>query len=490
MIHLNLWHISCLLLFSSRFYVSQPDLGTQKNCRKKRESLTCVEYVLRVFKPERILLLESGGATDLSNNDIIVSLDIGTSKIRAIIGEINNGTFNIIGVGSADSEGIRKGVIVDIDQTVQSIRNAVDHAERMVGIQISEVYVGISGNHIGLMSSHGVVAVSNEDREIGEEDMERVLKAAEVIAVPPEREIIDVVAKQYVVDGLEGIQDPRGMIGVRLEVEATIITGAKTAIHNLLRCVEKAGLKVSDLVLMSLGAGQLALSKDEKTMGSVLVDIGAGATTIAVFEEDSLVATSTLPIGGEFVTNDIAYGLRTLTDQAEKVKLKYGCAWLDDAAADVMFKVTRIGSNVDKEFSQEDLAAIIEPRVQEIFQMISQEVKRLGYTELPGGYILTGGTVSMPGVLQVAQHELAASVRIAVPDYIGVRDPGYTSGVGILHSVIRSLRIRPSVSSGGGSNNNNNNKKPTNRVKPSASPESEQKPGLFERLKNMFSEFI
>ncbi|WP_211745434.1 cell division protein FtsA [Paenibacillus sp. Marseille-Q4541] len=424
----------------------------------------------------------------MSNNDIIVSLDIGTSKVRAIIGEINNGTFNIIGVGSADSEGIRKGAIVDIDQTVQSIRNAIDHAERMVGIQISEVYVGISGNHIGLMTSHGVVAVSNEDREIGEEDMERVLKAAEVIAIPPEREIIDVVARQYVVDGLEGIQDPRGMIGVRLEVEATIITGAKTAIHNLLRCVEKSGLKVKDLVLMSLGAGLLSLSKDEKGMGSVLVDIGAGMTTIAVFEEGSMVATSTLPIGGEFVTNDIAYGLRTLTEQAEKVKLKYGCAWLDDAASDVVFKVTRIGSNVDKEFTQEDLAAIIEPRVQEIFQMIHQEVKRLGYTELPGGYILTGGAVAMPGVLQVARHELAASVRIAVPDYIGVRDPGYTSGVGILHNVIRSIRVRPAnnnTTGGGG-----NNKKPTNRVKPNPAPEDEQKPGFFERLKNMFSELI
>ncbi|WIV18242.1 cell division protein FtsA [Paenibacillus polygoni] len=423
----------------------------------------------------------------MSNNDIIVSLDIGTSKVRAIIGEINNGTFNIIGVGSADSEGIRKGAIVDIDQTVQSIRNAVDHAERMVGIQISEVYVGISGNHIGLMTSHGVVAVSNEDREIGEEDMERVLKAAEVIAIPPEREIIDVVARQYVVDGLEGIQDPRGMIGVRLEVEATIITGAKTAIHNLLRCVEKSGLKVKDLVLMSLGAGLLSLSKDEKGMGSVLVDIGAGMTTIAVFEEGSMVATSTLPIGGEFVTNDIAYGLRTLTEQAEKVKLKYGCAWLDDAASDVVFKVTRIGSNVDKEFTQEDLAAIIEPRVQEIFQLIHQEVKRLGYTELPGGYILTGGTVAMPGVLQVARHELAASVRIAVPDYIGVRDPGYTSGVGILHNVIRGIKVRPANNNPGGGGNN---KKPTNRVKPNPAPEEEQKPGFFERLKNMFSELI
>ncbi|GIP20472.1 MULTISPECIES: cell division protein FtsA [Paenibacillus] len=417
----------------------------------------------------------------MSNNDIIVSLDIGTSKVRAIIGEISNGTFNIIGVGSADSEGIRKGAIVDIDQTVQSIKSAVDHAERMVGIQISEVYVGISGNHIGLQSSHGVVAVSNEDREIGEEDIERVMKAAEVIALPPEREIIDVVAKQYVVDGLEGIQDPRGMIGVRLEVEATIITGAKTAIHNLLRCVEKAGLKVTDLVLLSLGAGQLALSKDEKTMGSVLVDIGAGSTTIAVYQEGTIAATSTLPIGGEFITNDIAYGLRTLTDQAEKVKLKYGCALMEDAEEDVRFKVTRIGSNVDKEFTQVDLAAIAEPRVQEIFHLIRQEVKRLGYTELPGGYILTGGTVSMPGLLQVAQNELAASVRIAVPDYIGVRDPGFTSGVGILYNVIRNFRIRST-----------GNKKPAKAPKsaPAAQESAPKSGGIWGSIKNIFKEFI
>ncbi|WP_018753247.1 cell division protein FtsA [Paenibacillus sanguinis] len=418
----------------------------------------------------------------MSNNDIIVSLDIGTSKVRAIIGEINHGTFNIIGVGSADSEGIRKGAIVDIDQTVQSIRSAVDHAERMVGIQISEVYVGISGNHIGLQTSHGVVAVQNEDREIGEEDIDRVLKAAEVIALPPEREIIDVVAKQYVVDGLEGISDPRGMIGVRLEVEATIITGAKTAIHNLLRCVEKSGLKVKDLVLLSLGSGQLALSKDEKTMGSVLVDIGAGSTTIAVFESGTIVSTSTLPIGGEFITNDIAYGLRTLTDQAEKAKLKYGCASIEDAAADVTFKVTRIGSNVDKEFTQEDLAAIAEPRVQEIFQLIYQEVKRLGYAEQPGGFILTGGTASMPGLLKIAQEELSASVRVAVPDYIGVRDPAYTGGVGILYKVIKNIHVR---------NNTGSPKKAANRAKPSGSQEAARnKTGLMERLKNIFSEFI
>lgn len=414
----------------------------------------------------------------MSSNDIIVSLDIGTSKVRAIIGELNNGAINIIGVGSADSEGIRKGAIVDIDQTVQSIRNAIDHAERMVGIQISEVYVGIAGNHIALQSSHGVVAVSNEDREIGEEDIDRVLQASRVIALPPEREIIGVVPKQYVVDGLEGIQDPRGMIGVRLEVEATIITGAKTSIHNLLRCVEKSGVRVTGVVLMSLAAGQLCLSKDEKTVGTVLVDIGAGAITIAVFEESSLTATSTLPIGGEYITNDISIGLRTQLDIAEKIKLKFGCAIVDDAAPDQVFKVNRIGSNVDKQFSQVDLAQIIEPRVQEIFQLIRSEVQRLGFTDIPGGYVLTGGAVSMPGMLEIAQAELENSVRMAVPDFIGVRDPAYTSGVGIIHYVSKFARQRTSTAV---------KKLPVPNKKASS---KENKTGLFERIKNYLSEFI
>jgi cell division protein FtsA len=328
-----------------------------------------------------------------------------------------------------------------------------------------------------LQSSHGVVAVSNEDREIGEEDIERVLQASKVIALPPEREIIGVVPKQYVVDGLEGIQDPRGMIGVRLEVEATIITGAKTSIHNLLRCVEKSGLRVSGVVLMALASGQLSLSKDEKTVGTVLVDIGAGAITIAVFEEGSLVATSTLPIGGEYITNDISIGLRTQLDIAEKIKLKFGCAVAEDAAADQLFKVNRIGSNVDKEFSQVDLAHIIEPRVQEIFQLIRAEVARLGYVEVPGGYVLTGGAMSMPGMLEIAQAELENSVRLAVPDFIGVRDPAYTSGVGIVHFVSKFSRQRPGA---------------TVKKLPTASKKatSENKPGLFERIKNYLSEFI
>ncbi|WP_166243841.1 cell division protein FtsA [Paenibacillus turpanensis] len=411
----------------------------------------------------------------MAGNDIIVSLDIGTSKIRAIIGEITGGTINIIGVGSSDSEGIRKGAIVDIDQTVQSIRNAIETAERMVGIQISDVYVGISGNHIQLQSSHGVVAVSNEDREIGEEDIDRVLQAAKVVALPPEREIVTVVPKQYIVDGLEDIQDPRGMIGVRLEVEATIVTGAKTAIHNLIRCVEKAGVKAAGLVLMSLASGQLALSKDEKSIGTVLVDIGAGATTLSVFENGHLMATSTIPIGGDFITNDISIGLRTTTEVAEKVKLKYGCAKEADAAPDQLFKVNRIGSNVDKEFNQVDIATIIEPRVQEIFQMIRSEAQRLGYLDVPGGYVLTGGTVLMPGMLSVAQDELKTSVRIAVPDYIGVRDPSYTSGVGIIQYASKYSRGTKSAGT----------------VKKSAAKKSATgQQSLYEKFKNWLSEFI
>lgn len=418
----------------------------------------------------------------MSNNDIIVSLDIGTSKVRAIIGEVVNGTINIIGVGSADSEGIRKGAIVDIDQTVNSIRSAVDHAERMVGVQISEVFVGISGNHIALQSSHGVVAVSNEDREIGEEDIDRVIQAARVIALPPEREIIGVVPKQYLVDGQEGINDPRGMIGVRLEVEATIITGAKTGIHNLLRVVEKSELKVAGLILMSLAAGQLVLSKDEKMIGTVLVDIGAGATTLAVFEQGNMVATSTIPIGGEYISNDIAIGLRTQMEIAERIKLKFGCASIQDAAADQVFKVTRIGSNVDKEFSQVDLANIVEPRVQEIFQLIRSEVHRLGYGDLSGGYVLAGGTVMMPGVLAVAQEELATSVRIAVPDFIGVRDPSYTNGVGIIQFVSKYLKARP--------NGAGFAKKTAVKSSSKKTSGGSNKTGWLERLKNFFSEFI
>ncbi len=411
----------------------------------------------------------------MSVNDIIVSLDIGTSKVRAIIGEVTNGTIHIVGVGSADSEGVRKGVIVNIDQTVQSIKSAIDHAERMVGLKISDIYVGIIGNHIQLQTSHGVVTVSNEDREIGSEDIERVLQAAKVIALPPERDIIGIVPNQYIVDGQDEIQDPRAMIGIRLEVEATVITGAKTSILNLMRCIERAELRVAGIMLMPLATGFLALTKDEKNLGTVLVDIGAGATNVSIFENGTIISTSTLPIGGDSVTNDIMIGLRTQNDIAEKIKLKFGCASIKDAAEEQTFKVVRIGSNIEKEFTQVDLASIIEPRMREIFEMVKAEVHKKKPGEIPGGYVLTGGAVSMPALLPLAQEVLQNTVRIASPDFIGVREPSYTSGVGMITYVSKHFRNQGS-----------------NQAKHASGRKSFSKNNKIsmERLKNWIKEFI
>ena len=271
----------------------------------------------------------------MNSNEIYVSLDIGTSSVKVIIGEMVNDSLNIIGVGNVPSEGLRKGSIVDIDETVHSIKRAIEQAERMIGMDIRQVIVGITGNHIMLQSSHGVVAVSSENREITDDDIARVIDAAQVVSIPPEREIIDIIPKQFIVDGLDEIHDPRGMIGVRLEMEGTIITGSKTILHNILRCVEKAGLEILDITLQPLAAGAYALSKDEKNLGVTLIDIGGGSTTIALFDQGELVSTTVLPVGGDHITKDISIGLRTSSEEAEKIKLKYGHAFYDHASEDV-----------------------------------------------------------------------------------------------------------------------------------------------------------
>ncbi len=369
----------------------------------------------------------------MNNNDFIVSLDIGTSKVRVIIGEMSHGVLNIIGIGVSESDGIKKGAIIDIELTAQSIKEAVESAERMVEIDIKEVFIGVSGNHIELLLSQGVVAVSSEDREINTVDIERVVQASKVIALPPNNEIIDVIPKEFIVDGLGGIKDPRGMIGVRLEVISTIIIGSKTVIHNLIRTIEMAGLKISGFILSPLAASQVALSKDEMNLGIVLVDIGKGTTDISIFEQEELRESIVIPIGGEYITNDISIGLKTQMNIAEQVKVKYGTASIENSCEDIRFRVPRIGSNYDKEYNQIELAQIIEPRIREIFSIIHNEVHKLGYTnEIAGGYVITGGVVATNDILMIAQEELNTSVRIAAPDYIGVRDPSYTNGVGIL----------------------------------------------------------
>lgn len=378
----------------------------------------------------------------MNTTETYVSLDIGTSSVRVIIGEVTNKAINILGVGTAESEGIKKGAIVDIDETVQSIQRAVDQAERMVGLQIKQVVVGINGNHVQLQPCHGVVAVSSPDREIGTEDIGRVIDAAQVVSIPPEREIIDVIPKQFIVDGLDEITDPRGMIGVRLEMEGTIITGSKTVLHNLLRCVERAGLDIADICLQSLASGSIAVSKDEKSLGVCIIDIGGGSSTVSVFEQGALQAVSVLPIGGDHITNDIAVGLRVSTEDAEKIKKKHGMAFVDEANAEEQFTFTTIGSNEKQSMSQEELAHIIEPRMEEIFELLFKELVRLGFRDFPGGFVLTGGTVMLPGVLELAKDLLRGNVRIAIPDYIGVREPRFTTSVGLIQFASRNVKLQ------------------------------------------------
>jgi cell division protein FtsA len=378
----------------------------------------------------------------MNSNELFVSLDIGTSSVKVIIGEMSKDTLNIIGVGNVKSEGLRKGSIVDIDETVHSIKKAVEQAERMVGISLKRVVVGVTGNHVHLQACHGVVAVSSENREISNEDVRRVIDAAQVISIPPEREIIDVIPRQFIVDGLDEINDPRGMLGVRLEMEGTIITGAKTILHNLLRCVERAGLEITDICLQPLAAGSVALSKDEKNLGVALIDIGGGSTTISVFEQNHLYATSVLPIGGEHITKDLSVGLRTTTDEAERIKVKYGHAYYDHASEDEIFEASIIGSDQKKSFNQLEIADIIEARLEEVYELILYELKRLGVSELPGGFVLTGGTVKMAGVLELGQAVLQNSVRIASPDYIGVREPQYMTGVGLIQFAHKNAKIQ------------------------------------------------
>jgi len=378
----------------------------------------------------------------MNSNELYVSLDIGTSSIKVIIGEMINESLNIIGVGIVPSEGLKKGSIVDIDETVHSIRQAIEQAERMVGMEIKQVIVGVSGNHVNLQTSRGVVAVSSENREITIEDVIRVKDAAQVVSIPPEKEIIDIIPKQFIVDGLDEITDPRGMIGVRLEMEGTIITGSKTILHNTLRCVERAGLEIQDISLQPLASGSFALSKDEKNLGVALIDIGGGSTTIAVFENGFLKATSVIPIGGDHITKDLSIGLRTTTEDAEKIKIKYGYAFYDHASEEEVFSVPIIGSDQHQQFNQLEISDIIEARLEEIFELVGHELVRHGVYDLPGGFVLTGGVASTKGILELAQDVFQSRVRIAIPDYIGVREPQYTTAVGLIKFSYKNSKLQ------------------------------------------------
>jgi cell division protein FtsA len=371
-----------------------------------------------------------------SNENIFVGLDIGTTKICTIIGEEIGGEVEIIGIGSAPSKGLRKGVVINIESTVGSIKKAMEEAELMAGIELKSVYAGIAGGHIKGFNSHGIIAVKN--REVSESDVKRVIDAARAIAIPVDREVIHILPQEFIVDDQDGIQQPLGMNGVRLEAKVHIVTGAVTSAQNIIRCVNRTGMDVSTIVLEQLASAKAVLSEDEKELGVVIVDIGGGTTDVAVFSEGSIKHTMVITLGGDHLTNDIAVGLRTPVIEAEKIKKKSGCAMASLVDKDETIEVPSVGGRKPRVISRQILAEIIEPRVEEILSLVQREVVRSGYGDLlASGIVLTGGSSLLSGIAEMGEQIFNMPVRIGYPSGISglvdlVNSPMSATGVGLV----------------------------------------------------------
>ncbi|HEB97027.1 MAG TPA: cell division protein FtsA [Sedimenticola thiotaurini] len=369
--------------------------------------------------------------------NLIVGLDIGTSKVVAIVGELKpDDEIEIIGIGSHPSRGLKKGVVVNIESTVQSIQRAVEEAELMAGCQIHSVHAGIAGSHIRSLNSHGIVAI--KDREVTHGDVERVIDAARAVAIPADQKILHILPQEFIIDEQEGIKEPVGMSGVRLEARVHMVTGAVSAAQNIVKCVRRCGLEVDDLILEQLASSYSVLSDDEKELGVCLVDIGGGTTDIAVFTDGSIRHTAVIPIAGDQVTNDIAVALRTPTQHAEEIKIKYACALTQLAASDETIEVPSIGDRPARRLSRQTLAEVVEPRYEELIGLIQAELRRSGFEDLiAGGVVLTGGSSKMEGLIELAEEIFHMPVRLGMPRYVTglvdvVRNPIYATGVGLL----------------------------------------------------------
>ena len=371
------------------------------------------------------------------NKKLVVGLDIGTSKIVAIVAELRpEGGFEIIGMGSHPSRGLKKGVVVNIETTVNAIQRALEEAELMADCKIREVYTGIAGNHIKSFNSQGMVAI--KDREVTQMDIDRVIETAKAVQIPNDQQILHVLNQEFIIDGQEDVREPLGMSGVRLEVKVHIVTGAVSAAQNIIKCVRRCGLEVNDLVLQPLASSVAVLSEDEKDLGVCLVDIGGGTTDMAVFTHGAIRHTAVIPIAGDQITNDIAMALRTPTKDAEDIKQRFGCALSQLADPQEMVDVPGVGDRGSRQLSSKTLAEVIEPRVEELYSLVQTELRRSGYEELlSSGVVLTGGSSSMRGMVELGEEIFHMPVRIGLPQYTGglaevVRNTRYATGVGLL----------------------------------------------------------
>ena len=370
------------------------------------------------------------------NDNLIVGLDIGTTKICAIVGNLTENGIDIVGIGSSPSRGLRKGVVINIDSTVQSIRKAVEEAELMAGCEIKTVYAGIAGGHIKGINSQGVIAIKN--REVATDDVKRVIEAAKAIAIPMDREVIHILPQEFIIDDQDGIREPLGMSGVRLEAKVHIVTGAAASAQNIVKSCNRAGLDVADIVLEQLASSEAVLSADEKELGVALVDIGGGTTDIAIFVDGAIKHTSVLSLGGNHLTNDIAVGLRTPMAEAEKIKQKYGCCLASLVGKEETIEVPSVGGRKPRVLSRQLLAEILEPRVEEIFTLVNREIVRSGFEEvIASGVVITGGSTILEGMPELAEQIFNLPVRRGVPQNIGglmdvVNSPVYATGVGLV----------------------------------------------------------
>lgn len=378
--------------------------------------------------------------------NMIVGLDIGTSKVVAIVGQRNQeGDIEVVGIGSHPSRGLKRGVVVNIETTVQAIQRAVEEAELMAGCRVHSVYVGIAGSHIRSLNSHGIVAV--RDREVIKADIERVLDAAQAVAIPADQRILHVIPQEYVIDNQEGVKEPLGMSGVRLEAKVHLVTCAVNAYQNIEKCVKRCNLEVDEIILEQLASSYAVLTDDEKELGVCVVDIGGGTTDLAIFTGGSIRHTAVIPIAGDQVTNDIAMALRTPTQNAEEIKIKYACALTQLAGADETIRVPGVGDRASRELSRQSLAEVVEPRYEELFTLIQSELRRSGYEDLiAAGIVLTGGTSSMEGVVELAEEVFHMPVRLAVPQKVKglsdvVNNPMYSTGVGLLLYGFKQLEL-------------------------------------------------